>query len=85
VKQNTVERVSRRVIENKLLVALQDKDTVAVLFSKEDLEDMIASLYGYVIGDWKGSVLSWHEHLERRNNLAKGLTELRDSAFPKST
>jgi len=43
--KQTVERTTRTVIEHKLLTALEDGNTVAVLLSKQDLQDMIGALY----------------------------------------
>ena len=40
-----IERVGRRVIENKLLTALEDKTVVALLVTEEDLREIINSLY----------------------------------------
>ena len=37
MKQHKVERVTREVIEGKLLTALGDDGTVAVLFDEDDL------------------------------------------------
>lgn len=78
---NTVERTSRRVIEHKLLEALSDDSQVAILATKQDLEDMIAALLGYEIAETKGNGLDWSEHLKRRKNLANGLQQLLKEAF----
>ena len=43
-KPNTVERTTRRVIEGKLLEALGEGNTVAVLLKQEDLRLLIRSL-----------------------------------------
>lgn len=78
-----VELTSRRVIKRKLLEALGDENTVAILASKQDLEDMIAALYGYELGERKGNVLSWEAHVKRRKNLADGMSQLLREAFGK--
>lgn len=79
---NTVELTSRKVIERKLLTALEEGNQVAILASKQDLEDMIAALYGYELGEWIGSnTLSWEAHLKRRRALADGMAQLLKEAF----
>ncbi len=83
----SVERTSRQVIERKLLTALEDGNTVAALFSKQDLEDIIAALRGYVLGDRFGDVvhgdkISWKAHMDRRRALAEGMEQLLREAFP---
>jgi hypothetical protein len=80
-----VERTRRSVIENKLLTALEDNNTVAALFSKQDLEDIIAALHGYQLGKRTGNVLSWEAHLKRRKDLADGMSQLLREAFPTAT
>lgn len=77
-----VERTNRQVIERKLLAAMGDENTVACLFTKQDLEDMIAALYGYELGERKGNVLSWEAHVKRRKELADSLSQLLREAFP---
>lgn len=65
---NAVEMVSRRVIEKKLLTALGEGNTVAVLFTAPDL-DVVAKaleLYG-------GS---------KAKELAAGFRQLQREAFP---
>lgn len=79
---NTVELTSRQVIEHKLLTALEDGQTVAILASEQDLQDMIAALYGYELAERKGNVLTWQAHNQRCKNLAEGLTQLLQEAFP---
>lgn len=76
-----VEKTSRSVIERKLLTALNDDTKVACLFTKQDLEDMIAALYGYEIGKRSGKVLTWLAHRERVKDLAKGMEQLLKEAF----
>lgn len=74
---------SRQVIENKLLTSLEDGEQVAILASEQDLKDIIASLLGYELATRTGSILSWEDHIQRRQELASGLKQLLDSAFPK--
>jgi hypothetical protein len=92
-KPCSIERTSRSVIERKLLTALDDETRVAILATKQDLEDMIAALYGYEIADVKlknknnpddytGAVISWENHLRRRRELADDMTQLLKEAFP---
>ncbi len=83
INPNKVEFTSRAVIERKLLTSLGDGGTVAILASEQDLKDMIAALYGYELGERKGNVLTWQAHIDRRKNLAAGLTQLLNEAFPK--
>lgn len=78
----SVERTTRSVIEHKLLTALEDENTVAALLSKQDIEDMIAALYGYELGERKGNVLSWEAHMKRRKELADSMSQLLREAFP---
>lgn len=65
-----IERVERMVIERKLLAALTDAAVVAVHFTKQDLELLIAALLDYELVD-----------SERKNMLVEGLKQLKDSAF----
>jgi hypothetical protein len=79
----TVERTSRSVIEHKLLAALDDDSgRVAILATKQDLEDMIAALYGYELAERKGNVLTWEAHVKRRKELADDMSQLLKEAFP---
>ncbi len=79
--QNDIKLTTRNVIENKLLEAISDSDKVAIIATKQDLEDMIAALQGWEIGETKGNILSWEAHMKRRENLAVGLSELLSAAF----
>jgi len=79
----SVERTTRNVIERKLLSAMNDETKVAIIATKQDLEDMIAALYGYEIGEWNGNTLSWADHMKRRKDLAAGMTQLLREAFGK--
>lgn len=82
-KPCSVERTTKQVIEHKLLAALDDETKVAILASKQDLEDMIAALYGYELAERKGNVLSWEAHMKRRKELADGMSQLLKEAFEK--
>lgn len=78
----SVEIVGRSVIEKKLLDCLQDTEKVAAILTKQDLEDMIAALRGYVLGDRQDDRLTWRAHIDRRNALADGMEQLLKEAFP---
>ena len=78
----SVERTPRSVIEKKLLAALDDGDKVAILASKQDLEDMIAALCGYELAEWHGKVLSWEAYRKRCRSLSDDMTQLLHEAFP---
>jgi len=69
----SVEQTKRSVIEHKLLTALEDGNTVAALFSKQDLEDMIAALL---------EQQPRPEQMKRRKDLAEGMQQLLREAFP---
>jgi hypothetical protein len=79
---NKIVLTSRSVIEGKLLSALSEKGTVAILLSKQDCDDLHAALCGYTLGTWKGNTLSWQEWVKRCDNLAEGIDQLRKEAFP---
>lgn len=76
----SVERTQRTVIERKLLAALEGGRTVAILASKQDLEDMIAALYGVRTGN----LLAWAAQKKRRKDLADGMSQLLREAFQRS-
>ncbi len=78
---NRVELTSRTVIESKLLAALSEDGTVAILLSKQDCDDLHAALCGYSIGERNGDVLSWQKWVDRCRNLADGIDQLRKEAF----
>lgn len=69
----SVERTNRQVIERKLLDALGDENTVACLFSKQDLEDLIQACEH---NQFRGEL--W----DRCSNLAGGMKQLLREAFP---
>ena len=81
-KPNKIIPTSRSVIEGKLLAALEDGNTVAILLSKQDCDDMHAALCGYAIGETKGGILTWQAFVDRCKNLAEGIDQLRKEAFP---
>ena len=64
---NRVVQTSRQVIEHKLLTALDDPATVAVLYSREDLDLLIPILRTTTNA--------------RANEMAAGLEQLRREAF----
>ena len=74
--------VKKSIVGKKLLAALQDDSaTAACLFQKQDLDDIIAALSGYEMGEWKGNMRSWKDYFKRRKILADDLRELRRKAF----
>jgi hypothetical protein len=73
----SVERTARNVIEHKLLTALDDESKVAILATKQDLEDMIFGLcQSLALNDWD------KERVERCHNLRDGMQQLMREAFP---
>lgn len=66
----SVEFTGRQVIEKKLLTALAEDGTVAIIANKDDLEVMVAALSKY-------------RH-RRADELAKGMKQLLDAAFPRN-
>ena len=80
---NEVVRTSRRVIEHKLLESLEDGNTVAILCSEQDLDDLIAGLCGYHDAEKTNDTLNWAKQIERQTDLARSLTQLRKEAFGK--
>lgn len=73
-----IEKTSRTVIENKLLTALEDKGTVAILASEQDLKDIIDCLREQTP---HGTSHSVKEFWTRCKNLADGFEQLLKSAF----
>ena len=69
----SVERTNRSVIEHKLLTALEDGNTVAILATRADLEDMLYALEN-------ANLLP--KHKARCKNLADGIRQLMTEAFP---
>lgn len=74
----SVERTSRSVIEHKLLTALSG-DQVAILATKQDLEDLIVALTQY---DFVKCLPRWEAHKKRCKDLAEGMRQLLREAFP---
>lgn len=70
---NKIERTSRTVIEKKLLTALDEENKVAILATKQDLEDMICALM-----DQQPSIIEY----QRRKDLAAGMSQLLLEAYP---
>jgi len=70
----SVELTKREVIERKLLTALEDDNTVAILASKQDLDVMVAAL------DY--AMLSDKNQTRKARELAAGMKQLRREAFP---
>lgn len=75
----SVELTSRQVIEHKLLAALDDESKVALLLTKQDLEDLIAALLDYEV---KRGLPRWEPHKKRCKDLADGMRQLLREAFP---
>ena len=69
----SVQFTGRQVIEHKLLTALEDGQSVAILATRRDLEDMLDALQTY-----EGP----EDRLDRCLNLAAGLRQLLTEAFP---
>lgn len=67
-----VEHTSREVIENKLLTALEDGG-VAVICSKQDLEDLVFACNLWLMRDGRAT---------RLGNLRRGMEQLLREAFP---
>lgn len=70
----SVELTSRSVIEHKLLTALEDGNTVAALFSKQDLEDLVFACKLWPMRDSRAI---------RLRSLQSGMEQLLMEAFPK--
>lgn len=75
----SVSSTSREVIENKLLAALEDDNTVAILASKQDLDDLIAALDEFHPVGWTSTRSA---EVARCRDLSAGMKQLRDGAFP---
>ena len=72
----SVSSTRREVIENKLLVALEDEGTVAILANEEMLEDLIWVIENYIGGK--------RDRQDRLESIRADLTQLRDAAFPQN-
>lgn len=80
---NDVQRVSRAIIEHRLLATLEDKKCVALLLTESDLSFLIASLAGYEVAEQTGNVLDWSKHIAWRNEFLASMQQLHGEAFPK--
>lgn len=69
---NEVVGASRQVIESKLLTALEDDDTVAVLYSEADLQILIHALDAYNASG---------EGNDRSREILIGVAQLYQEAF----
>lgn len=76
---NKVVQSSRRIIEHKLLTALGDSETVAILASKDDLNLMITALQGY--HELVLKKLSLSERWTGAESMLVDLKQLRREAF----
>lgn len=76
----SVERTSRSVIEHKLLTALDDKDKVAILATKQDLKDIIFALT--VLARSFAAEKKEPRREARYKDLAAGMRQLLSEAFP---
>ena len=72
----TTQHTTRDVIENKLLTALQDEGTAAILVSENDLSVMIRALEYAMLAD--------REQTRKARELAKDYRRLLKAAFPGS-
>ena len=73
----SVENAIRQVIEKKLLAALDDADRVAILASKQDLDDLIWAIHRSLAqADWD------KVRMERMYELLAGIRQLSSEAFP---
>lgn len=72
----SVSSTRREVIENKLLAALDDEGTVAILANEEMLKDLIWVLENYIGAS--------RDRQDRMESLHVDLSQLRDAAFPRN-
>jgi len=74
--------VKKSIVGTKLLAVLQvDSATAARVFTKQELDDLIAALSGYELCERKGDILTWEAYEKRRRILADDLRKLRRKAF----
>jgi hypothetical protein len=71
-----VSSTRREVIENKLLAALDDEGTVAILANEEMLNDLIWVMENYIGAS--------RDRQDRMESMHADLTQLRDAAFPRN-
>lgn len=70
-----VEKSTREIIADRLLIEVTDKDKVAVTFSEEDLDRLIRILNSHARGRISSVLRNWV------TNLSNGLEQLRKQAF----
>lgn len=71
----TIEEAPREIIGEQLLMALDDKSKVALVFSKEDLDELIDALHRAKFHTKAGVT-------KRQATMLEDLHDLRDAAFP---
>jgi hypothetical protein len=71
-----VSSTRREVIENKLLAALDDEGTVAILANEEMLNDLIWVMENYIGAS--------RDRQDRMESMHADLTQLCDAAFPRN-
>lgn len=72
---NTIVPASREVIESKLLTALEDEGTVAVLYTEPDLRLMILALESFT------SEAPTFDESKRAREMLIGIAQLYQEAF----
>ena len=72
----SVSSTRREVIENKLLAALENEGTVAILANEEMLNDLIWVMENYIGGS--------RDQQDRMESMHADLSQLRDAAFPRN-
>ena len=77
-----VERLPLQVIENKLLTRLEDKNTVAILAGKEDIDALLLAIDSF-FDHYEGT--SFCREPSRMRELQDGLRLLRRSVFKETT
>lgn len=68
-----IEQVSRQVIGNQLLIALNDESKVAIILGKQELKDIIIGLKKTILDDTKRKI--------RVKVLVEDMWKLFNSAF----
>lgn len=76
----TVERVRRAVLEGKILEVLEDRDTVALLATQQDLEDIMLALAFYA-AERDATGMAVRARAVRCRALADDLLRLNHEAF----
>ena len=72
----SVSSTRREVIENKLLAALDDAGTVAILANEEMLDDLIWVMENYIGAS--------RDRQDRMESIHADLSQLREAAFPRN-